>query len=199
VAIANRSNLINSFCSGCIQTDNHRLYKTPTYHAQKLYATMAGDRPLRIEASLPPLSMPDLSATLSSDGKSVILFAVNDQREAIERPLDFSAFGRDGQTLEVWTLTDTRHAGEPDATNSFADPDRVVPVRSTFEAAAPRFNYRFPPLSLTVVRWSVRETGGGRGPVESRLRSGNIARLAVPLGVSGRDASLYFGMEEREP
>ncbi|MGH7139799.1 MAG: carbohydrate binding domain-containing protein, partial [Pirellulales bacterium] len=33
VEIANRSNLINSFCSGIIQTDNHRLYKTPTYHA----------------------------------------------------------------------------------------------------------------------------------------------------------------------
>ena len=39
VTIANRSNLINSFCSGIIQTDNHRLYKTPTYYAQQLYAT----------------------------------------------------------------------------------------------------------------------------------------------------------------
>ena len=60
VAIANRSNLVNSFCSGFIQTDNHRLYKTPTYYAQKLYATMAGDRPLRIESPLPPISVPDL-------------------------------------------------------------------------------------------------------------------------------------------
>src|SRR5207247_2211884 len=41
VEIANRSNLINSFCSGIIQTDNHRLYKTPTYYAQQLYATLA--------------------------------------------------------------------------------------------------------------------------------------------------------------
>ena len=36
VEIANRSNLTNSFCSGIIQTDNHRLYKTPTYYAQQL-------------------------------------------------------------------------------------------------------------------------------------------------------------------
>ncbi len=93
VAIANRSNLINSFCSGFIQTDNHRLYKTPTYHAQQLYATMAGDRPLRIDSSLPAISVPDLSATMAADGKSVVVFAVNDQRESIERPLDFSAFG----------------------------------------------------------------------------------------------------------
>ena len=54
VAIACRSNLINSFCSGIIQTDNHRLYKTPTYYAQQLYATLAGDRPLRIDSPCPP-------------------------------------------------------------------------------------------------------------------------------------------------
>ena len=47
VPIANRSNLINSFCSGIIQTDTYRLYVTPTYHAQRLYATLAGDRALR--------------------------------------------------------------------------------------------------------------------------------------------------------
>src|SRR6202171_2496522 len=47
VDIANRSNLINSFCSGIIQTDNTRLYKTPTYYAQQLYATRAGTKALR--------------------------------------------------------------------------------------------------------------------------------------------------------
>jgi alpha-N-arabinofuranosidase len=156
VAIANRSNLVNSFCSGCIQTDNHRLYKTPTYYAQQLYATMAGDRLLRIDSPLPPISVPDLSATISADGRSVILFAVNDGPEPIERPLDFSAFGRDAQSIDIWTLADTRHAGEPDVTNSFADPERVIPSRSTFEAASPRFAYHFPPFSLTVMKWPVR-------------------------------------------
>ncbi len=130
MTIANRSNIVNSFCSGFIQTDNHRLYKTPTYYAQMLYATMAGDRPLKIDSPLPAISVPDLSATLSADGKSVVLLAVNDRLEPVSRPLDFSAFGRDGQTLEVWTLADTKHAGEPDVTNNFADPERVVPVRS---------------------------------------------------------------------
>jgi alpha-N-arabinofuranosidase len=156
VPIANRSNIVNSFCSGFIQTDNHRLYKTPTYYAQKLYATMAGDRPLKIDSPLPPISVPDLSATLSADGKAVILLAVNDRLEAVTRPLDFSAFGHDGQELEVWTLADTKHAGEPDVTNSFADPDRVIPTRSTFAASSPRFEYGFPPLSLTVLRWAIR-------------------------------------------
>ena len=53
-------------------------------------------------------------------------------------------------------MTDTRHAGEPDATNSFADPERVIPVRSTLAAESPRFTYPFPPLLLTVMRWGAR-------------------------------------------
>jgi alpha-N-arabinofuranosidase len=155
VAIANRSNLINSFCSGCIQTDNHRLYTTPTYQAQKLYATLAGDRALRIESALPANTAPDLSATLSSSSDAVVLLAVNDGLDPIMRPLDLSAFGKDGQDVEIWTLTDTKHAVEPDVTNSFGDPERVVPVRSTFRAPSPKFDYSFGPLSLTVLRWRV--------------------------------------------
>jgi len=65
VQIACRSNLTNSFCSGCIQTDNHRLYKTPTYHAQKLYATLAGDR-CESMVPVPAQAVPDLSATLTA-------------------------------------------------------------------------------------------------------------------------------------
>ena len=154
VTIANRSNLVNSFCSGVIQTDNHRLYLTPTYHAQKLYATMAGDRPLRVESALSPQAAPDLSATLSRTGDEVITLAVNDGPEPITRPLDFSAFGQDGQELEVWTLAGT----QPDATNSFAAPDRITPIRSTISAGSPRFDYRFPALSLTVLRWKVQRS-----------------------------------------
>jgi alpha-L-arabinofuranosidase len=166
VAIACRSNLTNSFCSGCIQTDNHRLYKTPVYYAQQLYATMAGDRPLKIVSSIPADVGPDLSATLSRKDDAVILLAVNQSGNAISRPLDFSAFGRangrDGQTVEVWTLGDTKNAGEPDVTNSFAEPERIIPRHSTFTSTSPRFDYRFPPLSLTVLRWNIRHPSNPR-------------------------------------
>ena len=158
VTIANRSNLINSFCSGCLQADNHRLYGTPTYHAQKLYATLAGVRPLRIDSDFSPSAAPDLSATLAADGRSVVLLAVNDGLTPVERPLDLGAFGKSAQDIEVWTLADSRQASEPDVTNSFGDPERVAPRVSTFHAASPRFTYRFPPLSLTVLRWPVRDT-----------------------------------------
>jgi alpha-N-arabinofuranosidase len=156
VVIANRSNLTNSFCSGILQTDNHRLYKTPTYYAQQLYATLAGDRPLRIESAVPADFAPDISATLSTQGDAVVLFAVNDTGEEIHRTLNLSAFGEAGQEAEVWTLGDRERAGEPDVTNSFGDPEHVIPRRATFHAASSRFDYRFPPLSLTVLRWKVK-------------------------------------------
>jgi alpha-L-arabinofuranosidase len=155
VEIANRSNLTNSFCSGIIQTDRRRLYGTPTYYAQQLYATLAGDRPLRITSDVPADLAPDLSATLSSTGDLVTALAVNPETEDLTRTLDLSAFGTGGREITVWTLTDRKKAGEPDVTNSFADPERISPVFSRFPAPAGRFVYRFPALSLTVLRWKV--------------------------------------------
>jgi alpha-N-arabinofuranosidase len=155
VQIACRSNLTNSFCSGCIQTDNHRLYKTPTYHAQRLYATLAGDRSLRIDGLVPAQVAPDLSATLTAPEDAVVLFAVNDGLEAISRTLDFPAFGSKGQNLEVWTLDDRKQVGEPDVTNSFGEPERIAPRQSTIAVASCRFVYHFPPLSLTVLKWRI--------------------------------------------
>lgn len=152
VEIANRSNLINSFCSGILQTDNRRLYKTPTYYAQLLYATLAGNRPLKIVSELPANLGPDLSATLSADGKEVTVFAVNYTLEDLTRPLDFSPLDVAAQTISVWTLTDSRRAGEPDVTNSFDEPERVAPAQSDLGVSSGRFSYRFPRLSLTVLR-----------------------------------------------
>jgi alpha-N-arabinofuranosidase len=156
VDIANRSNLCNSFCSGIIQTDRRRLYTTPTYYAQVLYATLAGPRALKIDSPLPSNVSLDVSATLSANGDWLTIFAVNPTLHEITRPMDLSAFGNAGLEMEVITLTDTKHAGEPDVTNSFTEPKRVAPVESKFNATAPKFDYRFAPLSLTVLRWKVR-------------------------------------------
>src|SRR5262249_25115032 len=143
VAIANRSNLTNSFCAGIIQTDNHRLFKTPTYYAQQLYATHAGNRPLRFEPAMPVNLGLDVSATLSTQGDTVNLCAVNMGAEDITSALDFSAFGTRGQAIKVWTLADREQAGKADVVNSFADPERVISVPSTFHAGSARFEYRF--------------------------------------------------------
>jgi alpha-N-arabinofuranosidase len=156
VTIANRSNLCNSFCSGIIQTDNHRLYKTPTYYTQQLYATLAGSRPLRIDSSVPANTAPDISATLSAAGDVLTVFAVNRSLNDVTRRLDLSTFGDEGREATVWILTDTRHAGEPDVTNSFAEPDRIVPVQSKRKTSAAPFEVRFPALSLSVMQWRLK-------------------------------------------
>lgn len=169
VTIANRSNLTNSFCSGIVQTDNHRIYLTPTYYAQQLYASLAGTHALRIDSAIPPNTAPDCSATLVSlprEGEArgprdeaVVFFAVNPGLEEIVRPLDFSAFTHAAQDVKVWTLADRRRAGEPDVANSFAEPDRITAMQSTFAAPGGQFVYHFPPLSLTVLRLKVTEVG----------------------------------------
>lgn len=156
IEIANRSNLTNSFCSGIIQTDNHRLYKTPTYYAQELYATLAGTKPLRLDADVEGDTGVDLSATLSRDGRTLTIFAVNDTREDLTRTLDLSAFARIGQDAAVWTLEDREHAGEPDVTNSFGDPERIAIRRSQVRVHSGKLVYRFPALSLTAVRFAVK-------------------------------------------
>jgi alpha-L-arabinofuranosidase len=123
---------------------------------QQLYATRAGTKALRIESTLPTNVSPDVSATLDEDGAVVTLFAVNSGPKDVTRPVDLSAFGGGGREATVWTLADTKRAGEPDATNGFGSPERIVPVESKFTAAATKFDYRFPAYSLTVIRWKVK-------------------------------------------
>jgi alpha-N-arabinofuranosidase len=152
VEIANRSNLTNSFCSGIIQTDNARLYKTPTYYAQQLYANHAGTRPLQVELE-GDMEQNNISATLSHDGQTVVLFVVNNMVVGNKVTIDLSKFGRPkNNTVLVWTLMDMKKAGERDATNSFDEPQRVRPVASKVSVKSAVFDYTSPPLSLTVLK-----------------------------------------------
>ena len=152
VEIANRSNLTNSFCSGIIQTSRSGLYLTPTYWAQSLYSNLAGSRPMKVESNLPIDLAPDISSTLSADGKDLTVFFVNQSLSEQKRNLDFSQLNGQSQSLMVWTLADRNRAGEPDATNSFQDPTRIEPNGGMVQAEAGRLTYTFPALSLTVIR-----------------------------------------------
>ena len=155
VEIGCRSNLCNSFCSGIIQTNNHALYKTPEWYAQRLYATQGLGRPLKITPPFTADAVPDISAVRSNDGKTVTLFAVNPTTEDIERRIDISALSLGASEISIQTLSDRDRAGEPDAVNSFADPDRMSIAESSFHADSPTFRYHFPALTLTVLRFEV--------------------------------------------
>jgi alpha-N-arabinofuranosidase len=153
IEIANRSNLADSFCSGIIQTNKSGLFKTPTYYAEQLYATLAGQRPLKIgiDANLPYDPSLDISATLSSNGANLSIFAVNHTNESQRRNLDLKNLAPLAKKVNVWILADTAKAGERDAGNSWREPDRIRVVADETTLVDSRLGYEFPPLSLTVL------------------------------------------------
>jgi alpha-L-arabinofuranosidase len=154
VQIANRSNLTNSFCSGILQTDRSRLYLTPEYYSQMLYSNLAGAKPLTIEPPAPLKAGLDVSATESENGDSITLFCVNGAPDYVAKTLDLSALGGSWKSAaKLWTLADTKSAGEPDVINDFNFPNRVDVARGKVAVNGPHFAYRFPPLSLTVLRF----------------------------------------------
>jgi hypothetical protein len=160
--IANRSNLCDSFCSGIIQTNNHALFKTPTYYVQELYGNHVGKTPLMInfdgekeDAAL------DLSAALAADAKTLAIFTVNHTASPQKRTLDLSAFAPRGETVEVHTLQDTAKSPERHAVNSWREPDRIRTVRSQVKFAGDQLPYEFPPFSVTLLE---AQPGVNAGP-----------------------------------
>ena len=153
IEIANRSNLTDSFCSGVLQTNGTSLFKTPTYYAQQLYATHAGTRPLKVlTEGLPSDSGLDASATLSQDGRTITLFAVNPATGSQSRKVNLSALAPLDQNVQVWTLADTQSGGERDAANDWRHPDRIRTVPGNTALNGAKLIYRFPLLSLTVLK-----------------------------------------------
>jgi alpha-L-arabinofuranosidase len=97
-----------------------------------------------------------VSATLSEDGTTLTLFAVNATSEDIPRGVDVSAFGSHGRDFSIWTLADTKHQGQREITNSFEDPERITVSTSKLKTDGAQYEYRFPALSLTVLQCSVQ-------------------------------------------
>jgi alpha-N-arabinofuranosidase len=170
IEIANRSNLTDSFCSGIIQTNNHALFKTPTYYAQQLYAAHAGRYPLKVstEGGGKGDAALDASATLSAGEDRLAIFVVNSSPSPERRTLDLAAFLPLAGEAGVWTLSDTARAGERHAVNSWREPERICTRSAGAAVAGGRLAYEFPPLSLTVVEVRrTRDPSGGETPHRS--------------------------------
>jgi alpha-N-arabinofuranosidase len=147
IRIANRSNLVNSCCSGILQTSPSDLYVTPCYHVQKAYANFAGQTALRVtmegEASL------DLSATRDTRTGHVALFVVNFGPTAERVEIDTSALGLSGGWLDLWTLI----GPSLDAVNSFQEKDRVAPNETRLPLSRSIFEHEFPAFSVSILRF----------------------------------------------
>jgi alpha-N-arabinofuranosidase len=154
VEITNRSNLVDSFCSGIIQTGPGWLYKTPTYYAQVLYARAAGSTPLGVSDRSGigwPAQEPDVSATLSADGRVLRIYAVNSTGRAIDTPLELRDTDLQVRGGRVFTIADRDRAQTAEVLNSRDDPERISLREASANLRGRSLQYEFPPYSVTLL------------------------------------------------
>jgi alpha-N-arabinofuranosidase len=152
--IAIRSNLVDSFGSGVILPGPGWFYLAPTYYSQKLYTRAAGSYPLRVEraTSLPwHLQEPDLSVTLSEDGKTLRIYGVNSTAEARQLKFHLVDFSDAMKGGTAYILRDREAAGTPEVMNSRDDPGRITSVASPVTARGKDFDYAFEPFTVTLL------------------------------------------------
>lgn len=159
VEIAIRSNLSDSFGSGILQPGPGWLYLSPTYYSQSLYQRAAGSFPLQIRrsASLPPqLLEPDLSATLSQDGNTLRIYAVNSTGEQRRSRITLEGLG--GVTGgDVFMLRDRDRAGDSEAMNSHDDPGRIAVFQHKASVQGRQFDYTFDPYTVTMLELDLQK------------------------------------------
>jgi alpha-N-arabinofuranosidase len=154
VEIAVRSNLADSFGSGVILTGPGWMYLAPTYYSQLLYQRAAGSHPLRVERSdqLPwQVQEPDLSATLTEDGRKLQIYTVNSTRNPVTVRFDLRDFPAPVKSGEIHVLKDRGEALDSEVMNTRDDPERIVAFSRVAELSGKDLEYRFEPFSLTVL------------------------------------------------
>jgi alpha-L-arabinofuranosidase len=152
--IAVRSNLVDSFGSGVIITGPGSLYLAPTYYAQQLYSRSAQSYPLQLERTQQlawHLQEPNLSATLSQEGKVLRIYAVNSTSSGLHLRFHLKDFGSSIVRGTQTVLRDREEALSSEVMNSFNEPRRIALVSSPAEIRGREFESRFEPLSLTLL------------------------------------------------
>jgi alpha-N-arabinofuranosidase len=154
VEIGNRSNLTDSFGSGILQPGPGWLYLTPTYYSQSLYQRAAGSFPLQIQRSNRLngyLAEPDLDATLTQDGGTLRLYAVNST--ACDRAVRFKLDRRLGviRSGEKFVLRDTAERPKSEAMNTRDAPHRVAVASEPVSAFGRDIELTAKPFSITLL------------------------------------------------
>jgi alpha-N-arabinofuranosidase len=147
IRIANRSNLVNSYYSGSIQTTATDIYFTPAYHVQKLYSTTSGQVAVQTETDAADL---DISGTMDADSSRFMVWVVNPLSQAVESTVSLDATG-EVSSVRCLTITGT----DPTAVNSFGRKENVAPYE---EAVKPTLEVRwkFPPYSVTGIEFAMQ-------------------------------------------
>jgi alpha-L-arabinofuranosidase len=121
-------------------------FATPSYYMQKmLFTDNQSSRLLSFNQNTKNCFW---SASIDTEGgkNDVLLKVVN--KSGTSETVNIALKGADkvDHSGHATTLR-----GSPEAENSFKEPDKIIPFKSTF-AAAGTFNYRFPAYSITVLR-----------------------------------------------
>lgn len=147
VKMACRSNLVNSFCGGTVQTSAAGLFRIPSFYIMKLYRDHSKPVPVTIlQESVDGL---DLSACASEDGKALCVFLVNSRKEPVTVDLDASDFGAAFAARDGETVCDTLDRSQTDVTNFWDRPFRIKTVPAKITAG----KILLPALSVTAVEY----------------------------------------------
>ena len=149
VEIACRSNLANSFCGAILETSPADLLKRPSFYVMQLYARHSLPVPLRLTTNG---EGPDLFAANSVEGKSVVVFAVNDRRESVACALRFDGFSSAPSVVRAESLHDTQNARQIDVMNHWATPNRIK--ISPLTLTPDHREIQLPALSATAIEFT---------------------------------------------
>ncbi|MBM3474157.1 MAG: hypothetical protein FJX75_12885 [Armatimonadetes bacterium] len=144
VAVANRSNLTNSWWAGVVQTTRDSLFVTPAYYTMQLMSTHCGAWPLKVSGA--DGGALDVMATISDDGSRLTITVVNDGPDAVTATLDLSAHLKASRRAQCWVLA----ADGPNEMNDAPRPNHIRPIASR-PRVGPTFRHEYPAWSLMVL------------------------------------------------
>jgi len=124
--------------------DALNVYGAPSYYALRMFSTHVGDEILK--SSLPQGSALHQTVTRNSKSGAIFIKLVNPELTAEALTIQLKGLAAVAATARVETL-----AAEPTATNSLAEPKKVIPVISTISGIKPTFTHTLPPYSITVI------------------------------------------------
>lgn len=159
------SDLINGWPGGVIQASRHDVFTSATYSVIEAYNRHRGAWRLKADAecsvthesgdpslgeSIPVL---DVVVTSSDSGDELFIKVVNSSdRHSIRTALQLDSLtGRLRDSARVTTVT----APSLQASNTFAEPDRIAAEESEIRIPGNRFLYDFPVHSVTILRLGV--------------------------------------------
>jgi alpha-N-arabinofuranosidase len=124
-------------------------YGSPSYWAQVLFASHLGTE---VVASTLANTGPRVYTSVTRDEKQRKLFIKLVNASSDAAPLKIALEGAPGVGHEATLIT--MSGKSPNATNTIANPEPIVPVEHRIQVAGPKFDHTFAPYSINVLELS---------------------------------------------